>query len=116
MCAQFHIIYQPLPNWYCEVCDIEVRKMMEKIKELEDKHKKMEIEVQRVVKGMDELIKREKEMEEDRRKDKGKQEMIEKEMGEVKNSINEFKGKVPGMGEIEDVKNRIEEVKKVLMR
>ena len=99
-------------HWYCEVCDVEVRKMMEKIKELEDKHTKMESEVQKIVKGMDEMIKREKEMEEDRRKEKGKQEKIEKEMEEVKNSINEFKGKVPGMGEMEDVKNRIEEVKK----
>ena len=48
-------------HWYCEVCDVEVRKMMEKIKELEDKHKKMESEVQKIVKGMDEMIKREKE-------------------------------------------------------
>ena len=55
-------------------------------------------------------------MKEDRRKDKKKQEKIEKEMEVVKNSINEFKGKVPGMGKMEDVKNRIEEVKKVLMR
>ena len=99
-------------HWFCEGCNVGVRRMIERIKELEDGHKMVESEVKRIAKGMDELLKKEKELEEERKKDKGKQGKIEKELGEVKNCMEEIKEKVAGKGEIEEVKKKIEEVRK----
>jgi hypothetical protein len=99
-------------HWFCEGCNVGVKRMSERIKELEDRHKKMEIEVKKIAKDMEELIKREKESDEERKEDKEKQGKIEKEIGEVKSCIDEIKEKVAGKGEIEEVKNKIEEVRK----
>jgi hypothetical protein len=98
-------------KWYCEVCSVEVGRMPVRIRELEERNKKLEIEVQRISKKLEDLLKREREAKEERENDKGKQGKIDKEVGEVKRSVEELRAKVAEKGEVVVVQDEIKEVR-----
>lgn len=95
--------------WFCDACNVGVRKMLGRIKEVEDAQKKMENEIGELSGKVEILTRKEKEVEEKRRKDLEKQGEMEKDIAEIKKGIELLK---KGSEEMEEIRNKVSEVKK----
>lgn len=98
--------------WFCDACNVGVRKMLGRIKEVEEAQKTMEKELGELTQKVEMLTNKEKEVEEKRRKDVEKQGKMEKDIGEMKKEMELLKKGSVGTEEIDEIRNKVSEVKK----